>query len=101
MTAIAAPTPAHFDRADVLGRDDEHLDAPSVSIYLHDDMARVLLTARGWTIEPQIGGGHAFVKPGGKLRGRGGKFGDDFLWEIDDALTMALRAEAVANGFEG
>lgn len=98
-TAVAAlaPTAETFGEASkVLQADREGF----CSLYLDDRVALALLVGRGWTIEPQIGGGNAYVKPGCKLRGRGGKFGVDYLWERDDALTLALTAEAVALGLD-
>jgi hypothetical protein len=80
--------------------DDDFLDAPGPSIHLNGTVADKLLQARGWTFEPIRSGGVAYIKPGGTPRSLGGKFGIDYLWERDDALTLALTAEAFALGME-
>ena len=76
--------------------DDTFADAPSITVHLHDDVANTLLAERGWTIEPIDGGGNAYVLPGHTLRADGGQYGTDYLWDRQEALTLALTAEAFA-----
>lgn len=71
-----------------------------VSVHLPDTIADALLTARGWRIvsagwDGRSQASHYFVKPNGKPRHAGGKCGADYLWQRDEALALALTAEAL------
>lgn len=69
---------------------------PHVSTHLPHELADALLVARGWRIDGAgLSGGRAFVKPGGRRPSDGGTMGPDYLLSRDDALTLALVAEAL------
>lgn len=75
--------------------DDEHEDVEGVTLYAFPvELADALLQARGWTIE-DVPGGNAYVKPGATLRADGGAHGRDYLWHREEALRLALIAEAL------
>lgn len=91
--ATSAPGP-NFAAADERLTGDWDSDG-TVSIVIPSDVADRLLALQGWTIEPMHRGGHAYVKPGCKLRSKGGQPMVDYVWERDDALQIALCAEAL------
>ncbi len=65
----------------------------TVSVDLPIGVALELLIARGWGICLGGGGygpGRSFTRPGRKPRSSGGKCGPDYLWALDEALTIAL-----------
>jgi hypothetical protein len=78
----------HLERCDNLG-------VPTVALHLPHELADALLVARGWRIERITDRWRAYVMPGGRGRADGGTFGIDFLWERDEAVTLALAAEAL------
>lgn len=67
------------------------------SINLTHDEAEQLILQNGWTIEklPRKNTKRptsvCYVKPGATRRRDGGKFGQDFLWCLDEAATVAIR----------
>lgn len=61
-----------------------------VSIHLSVARGRAILEEAGWTIEPIASGGNAYVMPFGKLRSEGGVFGEDYLWDLQEALEWEL-----------
>jgi hypothetical protein len=74
-----------------VGTDAEEVmgDAPAsepgvVSVHLNGDVVDALLAASGWTILADDRGTRAFVAPDG-----------DRVWNVDEALTIALTAEVV------
>ena len=76
---------------------DEFLDAPGPSVHLNGDVADALLKARGWTIHetPHTRRGvthtaYSYTAPDGVTN----------YWSRDEALTLALTAEAFALGLE-
>jgi hypothetical protein len=62
-----------------------------IRVHMTAERAREILRERGWTVEP-VPGGHAYVRPERTLRAAGGRFGVDYLWELDEAITEALGA---------
>lgn len=66
----------------------------TVTIHIDEDRAFEILEERGWHVQPEKDEhGQAFVsyvRPGGATRGEGGTFPEDFLWELDEALTEAI-----------
>lgn len=72
------------------------------TIHLTSEVADALLADHGWTVCSQDAQGRAggvtlsYTRPGHPSRANGGRFGDDYLWERDEALTQALSA-AVAS----
>jgi hypothetical protein len=68
-----------------------------VSIRLPADVIHALLRQRGWTITPAGRNDRLhYVRPGHPSWHDGGKFGDDFLWRVEEAVTAALTDEARA-----
>ena len=61
------------------------------TIHLDPAVADGLLRSLGWRVLGNDERGWQFVKPGRVARADGGAFGRDYLWERDDALTLALR----------
>ena len=68
---------------------------PSTSIALPHELADALLVARGWRIVSVSVGVREFVKPGKRCQAERGVAGEDFLRDRDEALTLALAAEAL------
>lgn len=92
--SAAAPGPDFAAAQELFDRDDWDAGG-TVAVCRPHDIALRLLAMQGWTVKPMPRGGHMYIKPGGKHRDKGGKFGEDFLWERDDALRVALAAEAL------
>lgn len=68
----------------------------TVTVDLPIPVALELLTAAGWGIclehapvdgDPVV---RTFTRPTGTPRSDGGKCGPDYLWALDEALTLAL-----------
>ena len=89
---LARTMPAHEDfleghismDADELLEEVPASEPGIVSVHLNGSIADALLLARGWTILADDRGTRAFVAPDG-----------DRVWNIDEALTVALTAEVV------
>lgn len=66
----------------------------TVTVHIDRTRAIEILEEKGWKIDSGTSRkGEPFsyyVMPGHKGRAEGGKFGADFLWELDEALTVAL-----------
>lgn len=70
------------------------------TVHIPNTTADSLLTARGWRVVVKVDDGVHYVRPGRKSRHEGGKFGTDWLWERDEALTEALTNEKPAEADE-
>lgn len=66
----------------------------TTSVHLPTDLALGLLERQGWTVEP-VRGGNAYVMPGHKARADGGVVAADYVWELDEAVRLAITAEAL------
>lgn len=67
----------------------------AVTVHIPRDRARQLIEERGWTrcVQSSARGGELFAsytRPGHPSRAEGGRAGTDYLWELDEALTVAL-----------
>lgn len=69
------------------------------TITLSGETADALLEQHGWQIarSPRDHGAAHYVIPGGRSRDDGGKFGADWLWQRDEALTDALTDAALSD----
>jgi hypothetical protein len=63
----------------------------TISVHISREAADRLLALAGIVPEP-VPGGNAFTLPGGVPRSEGGKFGRDYVWEIDEATEIAIVA---------
>lgn len=71
------------------------IETRTVTIHVPVERAREVIRERGWTVCVQYpaGGGESFAsytRPGRPSRAEGGRAGVDYLWELDEALTVAL-----------
>lgn len=82
MVRVLAP---NLDPAREALRSDEFVDAPSTTVHLNvAAVAEPLLMARGWrVVRNQDGTFHSVTSPDGRRH-----------WHLDEALTIALTAEA-------
>lgn len=67
----------------------------TVTIHIPIHKATAIIEAAGWKVCSTFSEGLSrsvcqYVRPGKKSREQGGKFGDDFLWHLDEALTLVL-----------
>ena len=65
----------------------------TVTTHVTSSIADELLSRAGYTICEQTspqGPYRSYTKPYGISRADGGKFGEDYYWELDEALTDAL-----------
>lgn len=67
----------------------------TVTVHIPIQKATETIEAAGWRVysnfSERLGRSvYQYVRPGKKSREEGGKFGDDFLWHLDEALTRVL-----------
>jgi hypothetical protein len=67
----------------------------TVTVHIPIEKATEIIEDAGWqvfsTFSERLGRCvYEYVRPGKKSRNDGGKFGDDFLWHLDEALTRVL-----------
>jgi hypothetical protein len=63
-------------------------------VYLPTSIGTKLLERQGWVIEPARGG-ESYTIPGHTPRSQGGKAGHDYFWHRQDAIRLAIAAEAL------
>lgn len=87
------------DTTEALDRALDRLDARDVGLTAEATLpvgfAVALLVARGWRIV-RDGDVREYVKPGCRSHAEGGRNTSDYVWSIDNALALALAAEALA-----
>lgn len=69
-------------------------ETPTITVHISKERVESILCDAGWQIglttenrEPY------YVMPGGRFRHDGGKFGVDYLWELDEAFTMQIEGQ--------
>lgn len=70
-----------------------------ISIAIEREVAVNLLEDNGWIVEliaDKRGPSFCFVKPGCTPRADGGRFGVDYLWNLDEAVAAQITATATA-----
>jgi hypothetical protein len=70
----------------------------TVTVHIPIHRATAIIEEAGWKVSSkfseQLGRCvYQYIRPGKKALQDGGKFGDDFLWHLDEALTRVLTGE--------